>query len=587
MIGLTPTQAGSQRRASCCQDGSMERTGRRPFAKLRPIAVLAAALTFALEAAAAPPTVSHLLPRGGQRGTTVRVACVGALDPWPVSVWAPGVEVVPAAEKGQFDITIPPDLAADRVWVRFYNVEGAAELMPFLIGGLTEVAEVEPNQALSQAQVLDERSVTINGALEGADVDGFAVQLAAGETLVADLDAFNDFGAPMDAILQVVTADGNVVAENHDDVDLDPRLAYTATQAGTYIARVFAFPASPDTSISYRGGPDYVYRLTLTTGPYITHSAPMTALLSDPGPVEVFGWNIPPGTRLAVLPLLGGGADHAVELESLGDLRNASDARVGLVFAPGFAGAAPVRLASYPAVPTVPAPDADEPTLLAPPSSVVGRLLRPRQQDTFRVPLRAGQQVVFAVEARSIESQVQPVLRLFDPTGAVVASVEDPVPTRATILAHGASQDGDYRLTVHDRFRQSGESCFYRLTARLEEADFELTAATDALVVTPDQPAELVVNVVRRAAGPGVGPIDVQVLDLPPGVVAPAVVSEPTGDTAAQVKLTFATTGPAFSGPIRIRGVASIPAEMQRFARTPTKFGACFETFWLTAVAQP
>jgi hypothetical protein len=70
-------------------------------------------------------------------------------------------------------------------------------------------------------------------------------------------------------------------------------------------------------------------------------------------------------------------------------------------------------------------------------------------------------------------------------------------------------------------------------------------------------------------------------------VTAPAVVSEPTGPTAAKVTLSFSTTGPAFSGRFRIRGTASQPREIKRLVRTPPSFGACFETFWLTAVAKP
>lgn len=206
----------------------------------------------------------------------------------------------------------------------------------------------------------------------------------------------------------------------------------------------------------------------------------------------------------------------------------------------------------------------------------------------FRLPLKKGQQVVIAVEARSLSSPLQPVLRLTDPAGAVVANMDAPAPARATIVTHVAAVDGDYQLTVRDRFRQGGDRCFYRLTARLEEPDFELSAGSDALLVSPDKPTEFVVNVQRRSPpGVTVGPIKIEAVDLPPGVAVPAVVSEPSGDTAAKVTLKFATTGPAFSGRIRITGTASQPKEIKRQARTPPKFGACFETLWLTAVAKP
>ncbi|MDA1052465.1 MAG: PPC domain-containing protein [Planctomycetota bacterium] len=516
------------------------------------------------------------------------MTCTGTLDPWPVSVRAPGVDVVPGKEAGKLEISIPSDLAANRVWIRLYNAEGASAALPFLIGSLKEINDQEPNNSPRNAQAIAEPNVTINGILDGADVDGFAVSLMAGQTLVADVDGNNNLGSPMDAILQIALPDGTVVAENHDDVELDPRLAFTAETSGTYVARLFAFPSAPDTTIAFRGGANYIYRLTLTTGPFITHAVPMAASQAASGDVEVVGWNIPPNTRLPVVPLGGTRMVDSSEFETLADLRNTADARVGLAFAPNFAGAARIRLTPHAVVPVMAQSDATTPLVLTPPTAVTGRLRQALQQDKFRLPLKKGQQVVVSAETRSIESPLQPVLRLTDPAGTVAVNVDDPAPARAAILNYVAPNDGDYQLTVHDRFRQFGDRCFYRLTVRLEEPDFELSAAADAFVVGPDKPTELVVNVQRRAPpGVTIGPITIEAVELPPGVTAPAVVSEPTGDSAAKVTLTFSTTGPAYSGRIRIQGTAKQPQEITRLARTPPQFGACFDELWLTAIAKP
>lgn len=558
------------------------------FRRVVLVLVAVVAVLLANGAHAAPPTLSHVFPAGGQRGAKVVVTCAGSFAPWPVSVWAPGIDVVPGKEAGKLEISIPADLPTDRVWIRLFNAEGASAAVPFLIGSLNEINELEPNNMPRKAQAIAETSVTVNGVLDGADVDGFAVQLAAGQTLVADLDANTQLGSPMDAILQIASPDGFVLAENHDDVELDPRLAFTATRSGTHVVRVFAFPAVPDTTIAFRGGANYLYRLTLTTGPYISHAVPLSVAHSEPGAVEVVGWNIPPQTKLPVVALGGPRLAESQEFETLADLRNTADARVGFVFAPNFAGSARVRLAPHAVMPIVAPTDADRTPVLMPPMSVTGQLKLPRQSDLFRVPLKKGQQVVIASESRSIESPMHPVLRLTDPAGTVVANAEDPAPTRATLLTHVAALDGDYQLTMRDRFRQGGDRHFYRLTVKLETPDFELSSASDALIVAPDKPLELVVNVLRRAP-PGVviGPITIEALDLPPGVSAPAVVSEPTGDTAAKVTLKFATTGTPFSGRIRIKGTASQPSAITRLARTPPKHGACFESLWLTAIAKP
>jgi Bacterial pre-peptidase C-terminal domain len=539
----------------------------------------------------APPTLTHQFPAGAKRGTKVTVTCAGAFA-WPVMVRAPGLDVTVAAESGKLDVAIPEDLAADRAWIRLYTAEGASAALPFLIGSYNEIAEKEPNNTPSAAQALAETNVTINGLLEGADVDGFAVTLSAGQTLVATLDANGRLGSPMDAMMQIVSPDGIVLAENNDDVDLDPRIVFTAPKAGTYIVRLFAFPSAPDTTIAFRGGANYIYRLTLATGPYISHAIPQSATLSSgqpaaAGDVEIFGWNIPAGTKLPVVGFGGARLAEAPEFEALADLRNMSEARVGIAFAPNLGGAARVRLVPQGAVPGVAQTDKANPPVLAVPTTVTGWLRKPKQTDVYRLPLKKGQQALVVLEARSAGFPLDPVLKLAGPKGNVVAAVDDPALVRAAIIGHTAAEEGDYSVEVADRYRQGGERCFYRLTVRLEEPDFELTGAADTLTVAPDKPTEFVVNVQRRGpAEAAVGPITIEAVGLPPGVAAAPVISEPTGPSAAKVTLSFTTTGPAFSGPIRIQGKSAQPKEISRFVRTPVTFGATFESFWLTAIAK-
>ncbi len=539
-------------------------------------------------AAAEPPSLTHLTPAGGQRGTKVTVTCAGKFPQWPASIWSPGVEAVAGMESGQLEITIPSDLAADRIWIRLYNAEGASAAVPFLIGSLKEQSEQEPNNSPKTAQRLDDPNVTINGVLTDAEVDSFAMTLAAGQTLVVDLDANNQLGSPMDAVLQVAALDGTVLAENHDDVELDPRLAFTPKTAGNYLVRLFAYSSTPNTAIVFQGGANYVYRLTLSTGPVITHTVPLAVSQSNPGEVEVVGWNLPPGAKLSVVPFGAPRATDTLEGEPLADVRNRFDSRLGFVFSPSLGGSARVRLVSHGMIPGIAQGTQESPCLLSLPITATGRLQTPRQTDWYQLPLSKGQHVVITAESRNIESAVQPVLRLFDPAGGLAAAVDDAAPSPAKVLAHNTAAEGDYRLSVHDRFQQAGDRNFYRLSARLEEPDFELTVGADALVVTREKPAELVVNIVRRAPpGGSVGPITVEAHDLPAGVEAVSVVSETTGDTSGKVTLKFTAGGPAFSGPIRIRGTAKEPAELTRWAQTPKQLGACLGYFWLTVVAAP
>lgn len=543
-------------------------------------------------ASAASPTLSHVFPPGGQRGTTVAVKLDGKFD-WPVNVWSPGVDVAAGEESGQLKIAIPADLAADRVWLRLHNAEGASNLVPFLIGSLKETVEAEPNNAPRKAQALDESSVTINGKLEKADVDGFLVPLTAGQTLVAAVDANTRLGSPMDAILQVASPDGTVLAENHDAVGLDPRLVFTASKSGPHLVRLFAFPATPDSTIAFRGGSDYLYRLTLTTGPFVSHAIPLAVSAANPGSVTLHGWNLPANTQRPVLafgePRLG---DFG-EFEPLGELRTPSDAKLGFAFAPEFAGGARVRIMPQDVVSTVPQSDAEHPFALTLPTAVSGCLATPKQRDVYQLSLTKGQTIVVTVEAESLDFLVDPVVQLLDPQGNVAADVDDTGKNRDAVLTHAAKADGPYRLTVTDRFRHGDARGFYRLSVRTEQPDFELSAGADSLVVTEGKPAELTISVQRHNLGDQtVGPIAITAENLPEGVVLAEEATETKSEgrrskSTPKITLKFTATGPAFSGPIRLVGKATEPYELQRRVRTPEKLGATWDSVWLTVIPPP
>ena len=544
-------------------------------------------LFFPANLCSAPPTLKRLFPAGGQRGSKVVVTCTGDFS-WPVKVWAPGIEAVPVEDEGKLEITIPHDLAADRVWIRLYNDEGISAAAAFLIGNLKELEEEEPNNSRHDAQIISENSVTVNGVLQATgDVDAFAVSLEVGQTLVAAVDANTRFGSPIDGILQVASTDGFVLAENHDDLGIDPRLTFRAKKSGTYIVRLFAFPSSPNSNIGFGGDESNIYRLTVTTGPFITHAIPLSVSLADPGAVKVCGWNIPADTMLPVVGYGGTWLNEYQEFESSGTRKISPDARLGFAFASHFSGAARVRMAPYPILSDVVETNANNPMRLVPPIAVTGRLQTPRDVDDFHVPLQKGQQVVISIDSQNLYLPLLPYLRLIDPSGAIVAEADNPGKSRESVFTHVATQDGDYRLTVGDLYFHGGDRYVYCLTVRIEKPDFELSASGDAITVTAEKPSDFEVTVLRRGTpNESIGPIAIEAVNLPPGVMAPVVISEPTGSTAEKVVLKFSTEGAGFSGPIRIVGTASEPREIQRIVRTPEKFSNRFETIWLTAVAK-
>lgn len=96
--------------------------------------------------------------------------------------------------------------------------------------------------------------------------------------------------------------------------------------------------------------------------------------------------------------------------------------------------------------------------------SVVHGTLTEGDRDLYRVPLEAGERVVFEVEARRLGSAVDPVLTLWSPSGDAVARNNDaPGIGQDARVAFVPSVGGEYTVEVHDARFSKQKRNFYRL----------------------------------------------------------------------------------------------------------------------------
>src|SRR5690606_1181119 len=144
------------------------------------------------------------------------------------------------------------------------NKDGISNLRPFVISMLPEIQEKESNDEPSAEAVPLTLPVVVNGTLKkSGDVDGWPIELAAAQTLVATADAFQRLGSPMDTTLQLVDARGFVVAQNDDAFGMDSQLVFKSPRAQRYFLRIFAFPSEPNSSIRFSSGSGYHYRISV------------------------------------------------------------------------------------------------------------------------------------------------------------------------------------------------------------------------------------------------------------------------------------------------------------------------------------
>ncbi len=534
---------------------------------LTAVITLAAALFICELALAAGPEVRTLFPAGGQRGTTVEVELAGKQETWPVSAWAsaPGLSFE-AGDKGKLKITIAPDAEPGLHWARIYDPAGTSPPQPFVVGTLAEHVEKEGNNAPLTAEAIGSANVVVSGKLgSNGDVDVFRVPLAAGQTLVASLVGHETLGSPMDSVLHVVSPTGQQLAYNHDGRGLDPEIVFTAPAAGDYLVRVFGFPSQPNSTIGFSGSEKHLYRLTLSTAGFVDYPWPLAVTRGASASIALVGWNIP--AELATVT-----RDVPANVNSL----SISD--------PRLANVTRVRVESHATLIETEPNGIDAPQAIALPATITGRIADRADIDAYSFEAAANQQIELALESRSLGYPLDGVLEITGADGKRIQKIDDVGAGRDPSHVFTAPAAGTYQVRVSDLNTAGSERHVYRLRLLPTVANFEVAASAESFTIEPEKPAEITLAVDRRNGF--AEEIEFTVVGLPAFVTASSVKSAAEGESAKSVKLSLASSGGAFSGPIRIEAKSTGASGLARTvtAAIPSQT-ATLADLWLTVVA--
>lgn len=488
--------------------------------------------SFAASAArAAAPAPEFIFPAGGKPGATFNVTVGGKLDGWPVGVWTDhaGLVFKATTNSGAFTVSIAADVPPGPHLVRFFNDDGAAEPRTFVVGTRDEVLEVEPNDDFRKAQLVDKSAVVVNGRLEKAgDVDSFAIRAEQGKWIVAAVDCYA-LGASVDPVLQILDERGVRVALNHDTHNLDALVAWQAPHSGTYIVQLLGFAHPPAADVAAKGSPAYVYRLTLTTGPFVRSTFPMGLKRGAKGAVELVGWNLPKaaqpvdGTRLAAaeqllfLPAAPTGDTLWLDVADAADVAeqepNDSSAQ-----------AQPVAF----------------------PATVNGRIGRPGDVDRFAFPAKKNERFNFQMRAVGLRSPMAARLRVEDTNGVSLTEqlggdLSDPR------LGWNAPADGTYVLAVSDMYGQGGPEWLYRVKTAPAPPNFTATVPSHALTIENGKTNEIRLTLARNEGFKD--KLTLAVKGLPAGVIA-LIPSVSDKDNEVKIELVAAPDARAANVPI-------------------------------------
>jgi hypothetical protein len=274
-----------------------------------------AAEAFAQQAPPPPglpsPRVSTVFPCGAKAGTSVEVSITGfdldeptgllfshtglkaeylapkAPPPDPKKKDAPPPKAPPPTGPFKFKVTVDPSVPLGLYDIRVVNKWGVSNPRFFAVGEFPEVNEKEPNNDVPEAQKV-EIGTTINGVISAAtDVDYLQFTGKRGQRVLISClaSALDSKAKPM---IEVFSLSGRKLALNRNYRDTDALVDLTLPEDGDYLVRLFEFTY-------LTGGVDYVYRLTISTAPWIDAVYPPAIEPGKPTSVTLYGRNLPGG----------------------------------------------------------------------------------------------------------------------------------------------------------------------------------------------------------------------------------------------------------------------------------------------------
>lgn len=456
----------------------------------------------AATAQAASPSLSNILPRGGQRGTDVEVQCQGGNlnDAVDLLFHDPGIALKEIVEAKSNNVRCVLRIAADcrlgRHAIRVRTASGISNLAIFSVGALTELAEAEPNSSPEEAQAV-ELGTTVNGVVRNEDVDYFAVDLEKDARLAVEVEAIRLGHALFDPKLRLF-GPGGYELRSEDDTALmrqDAAFVYTAKDAGKYLVAV--------SEASYGGADNFEYRLHIGRFPRPLAVEPMGG---KPGETIRVKWLGDPGLTESDI-VLASDVSGTAEVSATSDLGSAPTPL-------------PFRAVDLPSVVEAEPNNApDQATAGQAPGAFNGVISEDGDVDWFSFDGTKDQNVDIRLWGRSMGSPLDSVLVLRGPDGNQLASNDD-----NGGLDSGAQlalpADGKYTLEVRDHLGHGGPTYAYRVEVTPIGPSMSLSAAENdaAAVAVPRGNRALLLLALSRSRFNS--PVNVAFGNVPAGVTA-------------------------------------------------------------------
>lgn len=573
------------------------------------------------------PRITHLMPIGGQAGSTFELRVAGASlgDVEGVHFNFPGVKVEPIgsettvlppkmvkgkAKKGmtkppgalttqRFKVTLPANAPPGIQDVRIVTKGGVSNPRAFVVSDQKEYSEQEPNDDVPKAQKIDVNS-SVSGVISvPTDVDYYSFTAKKGQRIVCSC-LTTSIDSKLPVFLQVYSSTETYLRSNRGYNGNDAILDFIAPEDDEYFVRVCCFSYT-------QGGIDHFYRLNVTSGPWIDAVFPSVIEAGKDTQVAVYGRNLPGGKldpassvndrvlEKVVVTIKGIKDPKALQrLAFAGQISPSGSMLDGLGYQLKTpAGASNTVLLTY-AIGSVVLDDGDNDTQakaqkISVPCTIAGRIEKKGDRDWYAFTAKKGQ--IFHIDAFGdrLGSPVDLFFQIRSETGLIVEQDDNPEILSPQFYTRNddpqgyrfvAPADGTFYLLVssRDAFTQHGPRHTYTVTVRLEEPDFRLVA----MPIAPQFPDAATVHKAGGVAfnlyvwrlGGFNDEIRLAGENLPPGLIVPPQTI--SGNLKQAVAVIFAEpSAKPWTGGITITGTATVKGKrVTREVRSATMIWA-------------
>lgn len=188
--------------------------------------------------------------------------------------------------------------------------------------------------------------------------------------------------------------------------------------------------------------------------------------------------------------------------------------------------------------------------LLVPGKPLVGTLKTAGEPARYKITAKKGEKFVVKVEGRALGYPIDPVLRILKADGSVIRTEDDTNKHPDPEYLWTVAADGDYGITVSDRFSREGDTMRFRLSAAPPVIDFTVTLDKDRYTFERGKALEIKATVTRTFGHKE--NLLFTIPGLPPGITltAPETIPEKGGEVT--LKLEAKADAPAAALALRV-----------------------------------